>query len=123
MGKNILLGTKIKHYRKIAGLTQEELAKKVGVSRIYIQYIEAGKRVPSLKRLKRIAEVLGADLSELVGGLPPKQKVRLKMEELFSPNAEFELWYKDRCLGEKEKRLIKRIIEATLMEWELEKDE
>ena len=41
------------------GLTQEELAKRIGVSRELVTNWISGRRRPSLKHLRRIAEVLG----------------------------------------------------------------
>lgn len=45
--------------RKKLNLSQEEVAKSVGVSRTYITLIENGKRLPGKKHLLKIAEVLG----------------------------------------------------------------
>ena len=52
--------------RKASGLTQTELAKRCGVSRLTIGRLEAGKTSPSLKVAKKIASVLGCTLDELV---------------------------------------------------------
>ena len=43
----------IKNFRKALGLPQEEFAKLLGVSRVYVMMIETGKRKPSsvLKKL------------------------------------------------------------------------
>ncbi len=48
----------LKKYRMLKGLTQEELAEKVGVRRETIIRLEAGKYNPSLK--------LGIDISKVV---------------------------------------------------------
>ena len=47
---------RIKEFRKENGLTQEELASAVGVSRQTIISIEKGKYIPSLPLALRIAE-------------------------------------------------------------------
>ena len=69
MRKNVklpkLLGKRIQKMRKMAGLTQEELAEKVNVSRAYIGYIEQARNTPSLELLEKIAKVLRIDLKEL----------------------------------------------------------
>ena len=44
--------------RKMRGLTQEELAKKVGVSNATIGFYETGKRTPRLKTIKKLALAL-----------------------------------------------------------------
>lgn len=44
--------------RKKLNLSQEEVGKKIGVSRTYITLIENGKRLPGKKHLLKIAEAL-----------------------------------------------------------------
>jgi transcriptional regulator with XRE-family HTH domain len=58
-----VLGKKIQKARKTNGLTQEELADKVGVSRAYMGYIEQGRNAPSLEVLNKIARVLKISIS------------------------------------------------------------
>lgn len=55
------VGLKISYYRKRAGLTQEDLAERVGVSTSYIGMIEAPgvSKSTSLKTLYAIATALG----------------------------------------------------------------
>ena len=60
--KNLLLGIglKVSYYRKMNGLSQEELAERVGVSVTFIGMLEAPNlyKAPSLKTLNKIAAVL-----------------------------------------------------------------
>ncbi len=60
-----LLGKRVQKMRKLAGLTQEELAEKVNVSRAYIGYIEQARNTPSLELLEKIAKVLRVDMKDL----------------------------------------------------------
>ncbi len=48
----------IKFYRKQKGLTQEELSELANISCDYLSEIERGKKIPSIKRLLAIADVL-----------------------------------------------------------------
>jgi len=57
---------RIRKYRHDAGLTQEDLAEKVGVSRVYIGYVEQGRNTPSLEILGKIAKALKVKLSDIV---------------------------------------------------------
>ena len=57
---------RIKEVRKTVGLSQLELAERVGLSRPYLSQIEDGKRNLSTKRQKLIADALGVDPTELV---------------------------------------------------------
>ena len=57
--------TKLVEARKLAGLTQKELADKAGIAEVSYQRIEYGQK-PSLKTAIRIADVLGIlDIREL----------------------------------------------------------
>ena len=57
---------KIREIRKKKGLTQEELAKKAGVSRGWICSLENGYyTVTSTKTLKKIADALGKKVSDI----------------------------------------------------------
>ena len=57
-----ILGKRIQRKRKEMGLTQEELADKIGVSRAYMGYIEQGRNAPSLEVLDKIARILKTPL-------------------------------------------------------------
>jgi len=57
---------RIKNYRSDRGLTQEDLAEKVGVSRVYIGYVEQGRNTPSLEVLEKIAKSLKVDVGDLL---------------------------------------------------------
>ena len=63
----IKLGLKIAYYRKLGGMTQEELAEACELSSGYISQLEAPNCYfcPSLKTLFKIAEVLGTTVSKL----------------------------------------------------------
>jgi putative transcriptional regulator len=57
--------TKIKELRARHNLTQEDLAKKVGVRRETILYMEKGKYNPSLKLAHDVAKVLQTTIDNL----------------------------------------------------------
>lgn len=57
---------RIKKFRHDIGMTQEDLAEKVGVSRVYIGYVEQGRNTPSLEILEKIAKSLKVKLSDIV---------------------------------------------------------
>ena len=57
--------TRIKEFRAKYDLTQQELADKVGVSRMTIVFLEKGTYNPSLQLAHRVAVVLGTSLEEL----------------------------------------------------------
>ena len=51
--------------RKLNGMTQEELAEKVGVTRQAIAKWESGNSIPDLERCKAIADVFGVSIDDL----------------------------------------------------------
>ena len=56
--------------RKKAGLTQKELAEKMGVDQSAVSFWETGKRVPRGAKLLRLADVLDCTIDELFGREP-----------------------------------------------------
>lgn len=56
----------IREIREKQGLTQEELAARVGVERSSISKYESGDRAPSLLVLRRLAETLHCTVDELL---------------------------------------------------------
>lgn len=52
-------GEKIKHYRKLRGLYQGELAEKVGLTEGAIRHYESGARTPKPSQVGDIAKALG----------------------------------------------------------------
>ena len=62
---SVVLGYKIKVKRTMRLMTQEELAKKIGIDQSDLSKIEKGTANPSLKTLAKIAKGLNAKLSLL----------------------------------------------------------
>ncbi len=62
----IRFGQRIKELRLRAGYSQEELAAKANLHRTYMSDIERGERNVSLENIKKIAEALSMNSSELL---------------------------------------------------------
>ena len=62
------LGERLRELRKKAGLTQEELAERVGVHFISVSRWENGVDVPKTLKLKKLASALGVSEAELLNG-------------------------------------------------------
>ena len=59
------LGERIKELRKQLGMTQEDLAFKVGLDRSYMGFVERGEKNPTVATLAKIAKSLKTPLSQL----------------------------------------------------------
>lgn len=59
------LGSKIQKLRKKTGLSQEEFAAKLRISRTHIGHIEQGRKSPSLKLMEKLANALKVKVSDL----------------------------------------------------------
>ena len=64
MGKRV--GQRVKALRKKHGLTQSQLAKMSGIKRPNISRLEAGKHVPGITFIQRLADCLQVKISELI---------------------------------------------------------
>ncbi|MER5705976.1 helix-turn-helix transcriptional regulator [Streptomyces sp. NPDC002122] len=64
------LGENIIRLRREAGLSQDQLADRIGKERRSVQRYERGERDPSFSDLVLIADGLDVSLAQLVGGLP-----------------------------------------------------
>lgn len=97
------LNEKILYYRKRAGLSQEALAAKVGVSRQAVSKWEVGDSVPELDKLVALAQAFGVTTDELLGmkgsvretEKPAPQPSRLPedVDWVVRRSAKFRRWY------------------------------
>jgi len=69
---NIETANRLLEYRKKAGLSQEELAEKIGVSRQAVSKWERSEASPDTDNLIVLAELYGVSLDEMLGLKPAK---------------------------------------------------
>lgn len=62
-----MLNERLKAAREATGMSQNEVAKAIGVSQPAYCYMENGDKVPSLPVAKQLARVLSVSLDYLVG--------------------------------------------------------
>lgn len=75
------MGQLMKARRKLAGLTQEQVAEKMGVKRAtYAQY-EAGNRIPLTMTLAKIAHAIGCKMDDLI---PIDEQIEAAQREIKS---------------------------------------
>lgn len=115
------IGTKLRAMRKGMGFTQQKLADDVGVSRIYIQALESGRRSPSMKLIHRLAETLQASISDFIDDYASRAP-RMQLEHLLS-SGEVDIWFRKHRLTPEEARRVERVVEAVLCEWDEDDEE
>lgn len=73
------IGDAIKHLREQQDLTQEELAKKLNLSRSTISMYENNERIPNAYILDNIADALGVSVDYLIGRIDRRMNQRQKL--------------------------------------------
>lgn len=63
----------LRQVRLQAGMTQEDLAERAGVSVRFISFLETGRRQPSLSALAALSDGVGLPMSELLRLLEDRQ--------------------------------------------------
>ena len=61
----LLLGKRVRYFRRLKNLTQAQLAEKVDLSVNYISQIETGVASPTLKTISILAKALNVEIREL----------------------------------------------------------
>ena len=64
------LGSRIAAWRMARGMTQRELAKRVGVTVPAVYHWENGEAVPRVKNVEKIASVCGVSVRRFYGEVP-----------------------------------------------------
>ena len=57
---------RLRDFRELAGLSQQELADKIGATQQNISYLETGYRDGKLSTWRKICDVLNVNMSELL---------------------------------------------------------
>jgi len=78
---NKYVGSKIKDYRKYFGLSQEELAKKIGVGKTTISNYEVGIRSPKKPQLIKLSEVFDVAIDDF---FPQTDSTRINVSSTLS---------------------------------------
>ena len=76
------IGKNIRTLRERRGLTQEELAQALFVTRQTVSNYETGKSRPDIDMLISIAQVLETDVNQVLYGLPPEQDRQREVRRL-----------------------------------------
>lgn len=74
------LGHRMRHFRRAAGLTLDQLGDALGVAASQLSLMENGKREPRLSMLQSLAATLGIATSDLLDSSPPSPRAALEIE-------------------------------------------
>ena len=91
MGIRQTFNQNLKYYRKQAGLTQEKLAEKIGMSTAYIGDMEARERFPSPETIDKIANALEIPVSNLFNERGCPQNVQETFSKVYGKSLKQEL--------------------------------
>lgn len=95
------IGRFIKELRKEKGLTQEQLAEQLGISRRTVSRWETGSNLPDLDILIEMADYYDVELRELLDGERRSEKVDKELEETVLKVADYS--------NEEKQKLTKRM--------------
>lgn len=73
------MGMRIRELRKVKGWSQDELAKRCGISMSFLGHIERGTRIMSLETFVSICSALDAGADELLWGVAHPSETVLDM--------------------------------------------
>lgn len=62
------MGKRVRKQRQLIGLTQQELAERIGVSTSFVGHVERGTRKASLETLVALSNALGVGMDYLLAG-------------------------------------------------------
>ena len=75
----LAFGHRLRHFRREANLTLDELGSKIGKPAPYLSTIETGKREPKLSLISSLAAALNVPVADLLDPNPPTKRARLEM--------------------------------------------
>jgi transcriptional regulator with XRE-family HTH domain len=91
-------GQAIRDRKRQLGLTQTEVAKRIGGTSSHIGSLENGKRYPSLEVLTKLARALGFDVVDLLHLANPQREALLAPETTRAPDSVWKQFRSDESL-------------------------
>lgn len=98
------VGRLVERVRREAGLTQAELAARIGTTQAALSKIETGRTMPGLELLDRVARAIGRPISLTLGGPTPPvslEERRRRVRRVLG-DFEFDPWERDPTPAEQE---------------------
>jgi len=108
----IIMGNRIKNLRELSGLTQKELAEKVGISNASLSNYEKDINEPTLAITARLADVFGVSTDYLINGnTEPVERIIESKTGLSTESVRFLKRIKNYCDNESIKNPLNELIE------------
>jgi transcriptional regulator with XRE-family HTH domain len=89
---------RIRSRRHSLGLTQEEIARRIGTTTPYVGHLESGKRHPSENVVVKLADALGIDRAQLFLLANPQAGAIIAQPAVSSDDSSWEQFRKDKRL-------------------------
>jgi transcriptional regulator with XRE-family HTH domain len=74
-----VFGKRLRHYRKVRGLTLQQLGDRVGKQASFLSMLEGGKREPRPPLVDQLAQALDVSGADLLRADPPDKRSRLEV--------------------------------------------
>lgn len=103
------IARRISHYRELRGMSQTDLARRVGIHPSAISRLESGAIMPSVESLIRIALALGVGLGDLTGDPAKPTDLRWLLRNLDRP-----ITYDGQPLAPAERERIVELIDTAM---------
>lgn len=75
----LVFGHRVRHFRKRAGFTLDELGARVGKPAPYLSLLENGKKEPKLGLINELSGALGVEVTQLLDAEPPSRRAELEV--------------------------------------------
>ena len=81
MTMDMSVGERVKYFRKLKGLSQEELALKAELNAAFLGHLERGLKSPTIKTLEKIVNALDITLGELFYDEETEDETKQRQEQ------------------------------------------
>jgi transcriptional regulator with XRE-family HTH domain len=103
---NSKLGNKILELSKQKGITQRDLANKIGITEVSISRYIHGTRIPNANIIKKIAEVLEVSVGEILGEKDKTEEETEKFDIVYNTIKEI----KDKLTIDEKMKIVRLLI-------------
>lgn len=117
------MGNRIKELRKEYGMTQDDIAKKLGLTRSAISSYERGRLEPTFQNIIKLADMFDVSAKYLMGlsisrngeNTDKRQDIKIEVKNLMSDiSVDDELTYNKKRLNKPTREMIIKSLESTL---------